>query len=167
MKGQISRVMMYKTMLLRSFLGITALFLLILSFFSCKKSSDASSKSKTTLATQSTWKIQSVGADLDKNGSVDYDATSQLQSCQTDNIYTLKSDGTGTADEGTTKCNSTDAQTSAIVWSFKSNETIFNGNLGIFSGDATISALNDANFVLWKDTTLSGTPMRMYVTLKH
>jgi len=167
MKGQISRAMLHKTTFLRGFLGITALFLLILSFFSCKKSSDSSSQSKTTLATQSSWKIQSVGADLDKNGTVDYDATSQLQACQTDNIYTLKSDGTGTADEGVLKCNSTDAQTTAISWSFKSNETVFSGNLGIFTGDATISTLNDVNFVVWKDTTLSSTPMRMYVTLKH
>jgi len=139
----------------------------IIAIFSCKKSSDDSSKSKTVLATQTSWKIQSVGADLDKNGSVDYDVTSQLQACQIDNIYALKSDGTGTIDEGTAKCNSTDPQSTAITWSFKSNETIFSGNLGFFSGDATISTLNDVNFVLWKDTTVSSTPMRMYVTLKH
>ena len=135
--------------------------------FSCKKSSDASSKSKTTLATQSSWKIQSVGADLNKDGTVDNDVTSQLQACQLDNIYTLKTDGTGTSDEGAAKCNASDPQTSAITWSFKSNETIFSGNLGFFSGDATISTLNDVNFVLWKDTTLSSIPMRMYLTFKH
>ena len=155
------------TTLLGCFLGIAVFFLLIFPFFSCKKSSDSSSKSKTTLATQSSWKIQSVGADLDKNGTVDLDVTSQLQACQTDNVYTLKSDGTGTADEGSTRCSSTDPQTSAITWSFKSNEATINCNFGVLNGDATISTLNDVNFVLWKDTTYSSTPMRMYVTLKH
>ena len=139
----------------------------IIAIFSCKKSSDSSSQSKTTLATQSPWKIQSVGADLNKDGTVDTDVTGQLQACQTDNTYTLKSDGTGTADEGAARCNSTDPQTSAITWSFKNSETIFSGNLGFFSGDATISTLNATNFVLWKDTTVSSIPMRMYVTLKH
>ena len=138
----------------------------IAAIFSCKKSSDASSKSKTVLATQSTWKIQSVGVDINKDGTVDGDVTSQLQACQLDNIYTLKSDGTGTIDESTLKCNSTDPQTTAITWSFKNNETIFSGNLGFFSGDANISTLNDVNLVLWKDTTYT-TPVRMYVTLKH
>ena len=139
----------------------------IIAIFSCKKSSDSSSQSKTTLATQSSWKIQSVGADINKDGTVDSDVTGQLQACQTDNIYTLKTDGTGTVDEGAAKCSSTDPQTSAITWSFKSNETIFSGNLGFFSGDANISTLNATNFVLWKDTTLSSIPMRMYLTFKH
>src|SRR5690242_8249344 len=100
------------------FIGLMAFCLLLPSFFSCKKSSDSSSgKSKTTLATQSSWKIQSLGMDLNKDGTVDLDATSQLPGCQLDNVYTLKSDGTGTADEGATKCNSTDPQSSAISWS--------------------------------------------------
>ena len=139
----------------------------LVAVFSCKKSSDSSSKSKTTLATQSSWKIQSVGVDANKDGTVDFDATSSLQACQLDNIYTLKSDGTGTADEGATKCVSTDPQTSALSWAFKSNETIISGNLGFFNGDGNISTLNETNFVLWRDSTYIGAPVRIYVTLKH
>src|SRR5882757_155761 len=135
--------------------------------FSCKKSSDSSSKPKTTLVTQSAWKIQSVGVDANKDGTVDLDATSSLQACQLDNTYTLKSDGTGTADEGASKCVSTDPQTTALTWAFKSNETVLSGNLGFFNGDATISTLNDANFVLWRDSTYLSIPVRIYVTLKH
>jgi len=65
--------------------------LLALFVISCKKST-SSSKSNTTYVTQTSWKIQSVGVDLDKNGTVDADATSSLQGCQLDNIYTFKSD---------------------------------------------------------------------------
>lgn len=168
MKGQMLRAKTTPTLFLGGLLGIIAFSLFFLPLFSCKKSSDSSSsKSKTTLVTQSSWKIQSVGADVNKDGTVDQDVTSYLQSCQIDNTYTLKSDGTGTADEGATKCNSTDPQTTAINWSFKSNETVFSGNLGFFSGDANISTLNETNFVVWKDTTYLSQPMRMYVTMKH
>jgi hypothetical protein len=140
--------------------------LLIIAALSCKKSS-GSSKSHTTYLTQSSWKIQSLGVDANKDGTVDYDITSSLPACQLDNIYTFKSDGTGTTDEGATKCNSTDPQTTPFTWAFKSNETILSGNFGISNGDANIATLNDTNFVLWRDSTYSGNPVRIYLTLKH
>ena len=140
--------------------------LLIIAALSCKKSS-GSSKTKTTYLTQTSWKIQSLGIDANKDGTVDYDITNSLTACQLDNIYTFKSDGTGTTDEGATKCNSTDPQTTPFTWAFKSNETIMSGNFGISNGDANITTLNDTNFVLWRDTTYSATPVRLYLTLKH
>jgi len=127
----------------------------------------SSSKSNTTYVTQSSWKIQSVGIDANKDGTVDYDATSSLQACQLDNIYTFKSDGTGTTDEGATKCNSTDPQTTPFTWVFKNSEKVISGNFGITNGDANISTLNDTNFVIWRDSTYASTPVRIYVTLKH
>ncbi len=146
--------------------GALALSLVILTVFACKKSSTPS-KSSTTYLTQSSWKVQSLGIDQDKNGTVDYDITSTLPACQLDNTYTFKSDGTGTTDEGATKCNSTDPQTTPFTWVFKNNETVLSGNFGISNGDANISTLNDTNLTLWKDSTYASTPVRIYLTLKH
>lgn len=141
---------------------------LAIAVFSCKKSSDSSSKSKTELVAQSSWKLQTVGLDADKNGSVDLDLTSNIQSCDLDDTYTFKSDGTGVADEGGSKCNTSDPQTTSFSWAFKNNETVMSGNLsGFLNGDANISTLNDTNFVLWKDSTYMSAPVRIYLTLKH
>jgi hypothetical protein len=117
---------------------------------------------------QSSWKVQTVGLDADKNGTVDLDVTSNIQACDLDDTYTFKSDGTGATDEGLTKCNTTDPQSTSFSWSFKNNETVMSGNLNsFFSGDANISTLNDTNFVLWKDSTYMSSPVRIYLTLKH
>ncbi|MBS1565544.1 MAG: hypothetical protein JST39_14235 [Bacteroidetes bacterium] len=166
MKGQISRVSTTQFPLLRAPRRIMAFSLLILSLFSCKKSSD-SSQSRAELATQSSWKLLSVGIDGNKDGTPETDATSLVQSCQLDNVYTFKMGGTGTADEGATKCNSTDAQTTSFYWTLKNNDNVIGGNFGIFNGDANISLLNSTQFVLWKDTTYMSQSMRMYMTLVH
>ena len=149
--------------------GMLVLCVLTLPFFSCKKSSGStnSTKSKTVLITQSTWKIQSAGLDLDKNGTVDQDITSSIQSCQLDNIYTFKSDSTGIIDEGATKCNATDPQTSAFSWSFENNQTEINGDFGLSTGAATILTLNDTNFVFYSDQPYGGGTYRVIVTMKH
>lgn len=108
-----------------------------------------------------------MGIDQDKNGTVDYDITSTLLPCQLDNTYTFKSDGTGTTDEGATKCNSTDPQTTPFTWVFKNNGTVLSGNFGISNGDVNIATLNDTNLTLWQDSTYLSVPVRIYLTLKH
>ena len=150
---------------------ITAVCLVMLAVFlysSCKKSSD-SSKSKTTYLTQSTWKVQSVGVDVNKDGTSDADASGYLQACQLDNVYTFKSDGNGTIDEGATKCNSTDPQTSSFTWTLKNNDTILSGNFGLTNGDATIITMDDNNFVFSTDQAVGSPPTtyRLIITLKH
>ena len=87
-------------------------------------------KTKTQLLTQSTWKYKSATA----NGA---DASAFIQACQKDNIYTFVSTGTGSADEGPTKCNAMDPQTTAFTWSFQSNETLLFISTPLFTGGST------------------------------
>ena len=47
-----------------------------------------------------------------------------LKACYKDNIVTFMLRGTGTADEGATKCNPGDPQTAAFTWSFQTSETV-------------------------------------------
>src|SRR5712675_410732 len=86
----------------------------------CKKS--GSGTSNTTLISSSAWVYDTGGIDADNNGTIDSPFPAGfLKSCELDNLITFKVDGNGVIDEGATKCNSTDPQTTNFVWSFKSN----------------------------------------------
>ncbi len=143
---------------------------LVISGFGCKKSDSTTTppKSKTVLLTQSIWKLQSVSVDLNKDGTGDADATSYFQSCDLDNTYNFKTDGTGIMDEGATICDSADPQTQPFTWTFTTNETILSGNFKFSNGDATLISLNDTNLVVSYDNNF-GTPTsyRIIATLKH
>ena len=136
----------------------------------CKKNSSSSTdtSSRTTLITTGSWKIDSAGADLNKDGIIDVVDTTLL-SCEKDNTYTFNKDSTGLADEGPTKCNSTDPQSTPFTWSFSgtgqsviksdANALLVNG-IGIYSMTST-------KMVLYKDTTVFGASIWYVVDLKH
>src|ERR1700730_3706778 len=88
---------------------------------SCKKSS-SNNKTNTELLTQSTWKYDHAGIDLDNNGTIDSAVpASFLQSCDTDGTITFNTAGSGVVDEGPTKCNAASPQSVPFTWSFKNN----------------------------------------------
>jgi hypothetical protein len=152
-------------------LKVLASFLLFISAASCKKSdtdSGAQTKSTTTLLTQTSWKIQTVGLDADKNGVADSDVTSSVPACKLDNVYTFRSDSTGTMDEGAVKCNTTDPQTSSFTWGFKNNQTVLTGTFGFSNGDASIISITDTVMIVTYDDNLgTATTYHFIVTLKH
>jgi hypothetical protein len=129
---------------------LTLLFVLIAAnffiFSSCNKD-DAPAptpKTKTQLMTQSSWKFKSATA----NGA---DASGYLQACQKDNIYTFLVAGTGTADEGPTKCNAADPQTTALTWNFANNETMLHISTALFtntSNDFTLVSISETELVV-------------------
>lgn len=142
----------------------TAVVLVLLNmvFAACKKSSHV--KTNTELLTQSTWKFSSATV----NGS---DASFYLQACQKDNIYAFAAAGTGTMDEGSSKCNSGDPQTIAFNWNFASNETILHISTTLFSGssnDFTIMTLSETQLVVsFPYTPPAGPTLQMVVTFVH
>ncbi len=149
-------------------LKILAFSLLLITAVSCSKSDSpapVAPKSKTILLTQNSWKVLSVGLDANKDGTAESDVTVLVQACKLDNVYTFKTDGTGSADEGTTKCNSTDPQSVAFTWVFKSSETILSGNFGLINGDATIISMDDTKLVVGYDDT--STSNHLIATFKH
>src|SRR5574343_664654 len=99
--------------------------LVLISLASCKKDSK---KSNMELITQSAWKLQTVGIDGDKNGTVDLEDA--VDACTKDDLTTFATNGTGTVDEGASKCDPADPQTTSFTWSFANNETELN-----FDGD--------------------------------
>lgn len=149
-------------------LTILAFICSLIAAVSCSKNEPAAPvvpKSKTILITQSSWKVQSVGIDANKDGVTETDVTGLVNACKLDNTYTFKSDATGTMDEAAVKCNAADPQTQSFSWSFKSTETILSGTFSFTNGDATILSLTDTNLVVAYDDP--GTGSHLVATLKH
>lgn len=117
-------------------------------------------KTKTQLLTQSTWKFSSATA----GGA---DASGFLQVCQKDNVYTFVAAGTGTINEGASKCNTSDPQTNPFTWSFTGSETMLNISTILFSGgsnDFTLVSLSEIQLVLSQNYPPYGT---IVVTFIH
>ena len=146
------------------------LFVLIAANFfiysSCNKSdyTPPAVKTKTQLLTQSSWKFKSATA----NGA---DASGYLQACQKDNIYTFLAAGTGTADEGPTKCNVSDPQATSLTWNFANNETMLHISTALFtntSNDFTLISLSETELVV--STTYTppvGPVILVTITFQH
>ncbi|MFL5808156.1 MAG: hypothetical protein ACJ749_01465 [Flavisolibacter sp.] len=151
-----------------------AIFLLV----SCGKDKDNNQPqqpTKTELISKSSWKYESGGVDQDKNGTFDisFATLGILQPCILDNTATFTANGSGTTDEGTTKCNPSVPQTSPFVWAFANSETAINisGSIIGLGGQFKILALTDTKLSLSKDTTITligpPTPVALIVNLQH
>lgn len=150
----------------------------MLTVWSCSKKSDPqpTQPTKTDLISASAWAYQDGGIDANRDGAVDAGSSfsvllpSLVPPCRTDNTITFKKDNTGTVDEGATKCNSTDAQTTTFNWSFADNETninVSNNVFALFNGKSKIYALSATQLSLTRDTVLGGTTYPILVVLKH
>ena len=137
--------------------------ILVISQSACQKDEAPAPKSKTELITQGNWKFAAAVV-----GTTD--VSSQFPACQKDNIMTFAAAGTGTVDEGPTKCNAGDPQTNPFTWSFQSNETVLMMSAPIFAGgsnSSNIVALNESQLVLSQTITIGGTPQNVQVTFLH
>src|SRR6476620_10942601 len=135
--------------------SISCLILLCLVLCSCKKDK-AKEPSRSDLITSSTWKYNDGGIDQDRNGAyeISFESTGYVQPCALDNTGTFFTGGSGTADEGPTKCNVSFPQTTPFSWAFADNETTINiyGN-GLFGlgGHFRILELSSTKMSLSKD----------------
>ena len=132
---------------------------------SCSKDDDdaPAAKTKTELITKTTWKFSDAKVG---GGSV----SAFLQTCQKDNILTFVAAGTGTADEGTTKCDAADPQTNPFTWSFQTNETVLFVSTPLFTGGSstfTIVSLTETELVVSQNITVSGTTQNAVITFVH
>lgn len=155
---------------MKIFLPALALLTLLLSVTSCKKNANPEPQvSKTDHLTASLWKIDDFGPDQNRDDKIDASALGFF-TCLQDNTILFKRDNTGTTDEGVSKCNTTDPQTTAITWSFTDAEThinVTNSNIGAINGKSRIIELSATTLILSKDTTLMGFPGPFIVKVKH
>jgi hypothetical protein len=123
----------------------------------CKKDDNNKPVTSVDLITSTTWKIDTIGFDNDKNGEIDQAVATGFKPCELDNTITFAKDSTGVFDEGALKCDPADAQTIPLTWQFKENDKVINiqGDLpGEMKGDINILALTNTSFVLSKNVTL-------------
>jgi len=140
----------------------------------CEKDDDDNNQQseKTNLLVQQSWKFESAGIDMDKNGSVDAQLPpGTLETCLTDNTITFATNGTGTVAEGATKCDPAVPDNTPFTWSFASNETQINitGSViaGTDGGQFKIVNLTNTQLSLSKDTTYMGVPVALVANLTH
>lgn len=149
-----------------------AILLFIISFWACSEKETTPAPSNTQMISEGSWKYESGGADMNRDGSIDvtFESVGAIPACRLDNTATFNANGSGIADEGTTKCNTSDPQTLPFTWNFSNNETRVNitgpGVFGI-SGQFNLVALNRTRMTLSKDTTISSVNASVIVNLKH
>ena len=146
--------------------------LLATSFFAisgCKKT-----KTKTELLTDGSWKVtaQSInpGVDLNGDGTLDTDLYAQfVEDCTKDNFSTFKSDGSFVDDEGATKCDPTDPQTTNGTWAFQNSESKISITTGAGASAYTIPAadiltLDESTFKISFQDSIGGSLTTISVT---
>ncbi len=119
--------------------------------------------SKTYYISQSTWKFSAATV-----GGID--ASPFLQVCQKDNILTFAVAGTGTLNEGATKCSPGDPQSTPFTWAFQAGETQLFISATLFTGGSstfTLVGVNATQLVLSQVITVGGTPQTAVVTFIH
>ncbi len=137
----------------------------------CKKSNDSNSKS--TLLTSAAWKYKDAGIDADNNGTAETPIPAgTLQACDLDNTLRFQTDTSGTLDEGPTKCDATNPQSTTFKYRFNTSTNIINFSTAIFagiSGDAKVLELSATQMRISKAVPLTGSPISLtiIVTLVH
>lgn len=145
---------------------------------SCQKddSTNNTPKTKTELLTSASWKYNDAKIDTDNNGTGDIALPAGfIEPCQTDNVITFSTGaggGTGTVDEGPTKCDNTDPQSIPFTWSFTSNETMINFSSAVFAGiggDFKIISLTATELIISQQVTIPPSPIAISIvaTFKH
>jgi hypothetical protein len=139
--------------------------LVVITFSRCGKDSPdpVPQKTKTELISISTWKFSAATV----GGS---DVSAFLQTCQKDNNITFVAAGTGTLDEGATKCNVPDPQTSPFTWNFLSSETQLFISATLFTGGSStfsLVSLSETQLVVSQSIIVASTPQTAVVTFVH
>ena len=110
-----------------------ACLMLGLTITSCQKETETApaptpSLTKTQLLTSKNWKMTAYTSnpaiDWNNNGTMVTDVYTQIPDCHKDDINKFNTNGVGIFDEGATKCDAADPQTTSGTWIFNTNETI-------------------------------------------
>ncbi len=140
---------------------------LFLGMASCSKDKDSAPVTKTDLLTSKSWKIESVGVDIDKNGTIDQYL--DIESCLLDDQLSFLKDGTGTYAAGTELCDGDSGDDQTFNWAFKENESILNFTIpGLFSGDGKIKVLSESVLEVYDQYDMgAGITVNRHLILKH
>ncbi len=127
---------------------------------------------KTELLSASPWITTAVTISpaLEFGGIVITDLYALSDACDNDNLAIYKKDGTGTYDEGASKCDDLDPQTSPFNWAFNADETklIEDGQTSYTINELTATSMKLADTIDGADIGgTSGVTYTITITLKH
>ncbi len=120
---------------------------------SCKKDKGGEEEKNTLeLMTASSWKLDTVGLDMDKNGEIDAEIPGGIEACDKDNTLTFYNNNTGLYAEGATKCDTDGPDAVPFAWSLQNDDKVLviegelpeqlNGNINILKVTATEMVLS-------------------------
>lgn len=138
-----------------------------LSISACSEKNKETPKTKTEFLTQAAWKFEAEGLDFNKDGTIEM-PSGEVDDCTKDDILTFAAAGTGTRDEGPSKCNGSDPQTSSFNWQFQNSENEILIDIPLFQGKSFIlHTLTDESLKAYVDIAVPGTTVRAWVYLRH
>ncbi|MEZ4933028.1 MAG: DUF5004 domain-containing protein [Saprospiraceae bacterium] len=113
-----------KSISFKALLAMVGLFALLFTT-SCKKDDEAT-PDKTKILTGGSWHLTAMTVDpaIDWFGTPITNVFSQLPTCVKDDLAIFKTNGTVNYDEGPSKCDPNDPQTTSGTWAFNTDETI-------------------------------------------
>ncbi len=108
----------------KSFLYLTLLAIVALSFGACKKDDD--DKSNREQLVDKNWKLAALTANpaINFGGTLHPDIYAQLQACDKDDLTIFKTDGVINFDDSAIRCSSVAPQIVLGVWTLNADETV-------------------------------------------
>jgi hypothetical protein len=140
----------------------------------CKKNDDNNNNpgnGSTSDLTTGSWKMTASSSDIEYPapiGTQTIDLYSFLQSCETDNTFKFNTDQSITVDEGASKCDAGDPQsTTGGTWTLTNNNTQFTQVAQGTTITATVLTLNSSTFKIRYVTTAGSINSTTTTTYTH
>lgn len=153
-----------KTISFKALVAMLGVFAL-LSTIGCKDDDEAT-PDKTKLLTGGSWQMSTLTVDpaIDWFGVPVTNVFSQLPTCAKDDLTIFKTDGTVTYDEGASKCEPTDPQTTSGTWMFNTTQTVLTITSDGDTESWDVSTLSDSSFKADYKVTQDGVTYTFSVT---
>jgi hypothetical protein len=137
----------------------------VLFLFACKK--DSKPKSRTELLTTGSWHVSAYtvdpAIDFDGDGTDETNVYAVMDQCIKDDHTTFMANGTAELDEGATRCNVYDPQTTQLTWSFNQDET----QLEVQGIQYLIETLTETQMVIKEIEAISSVTVVHTVSFSH
>lgn len=138
----------------------------LLTLFGCRKDKE-DTIDRETLLTQGSWKITALTVDpaIDWFGTMVTNVYSQMPSCVKDNLTVFNKNGTTNYDEGPSKCDPNEPQTTSGTWAFNTDKSILSLTTEGETESWNLSTLNDQKIEAEYQITEDGITYTFSITL--
>lgn len=134
----------------------------------CSKDDNNTPQSAEAILTTNRWQLTAATATI-PGSTITFNAYDTIPACIKDNFYIFASGGTVTIDEGASKCDESDPQTTTGNWQLLNNNTQLKTIDPITGGNtvANVVKLSSSSLVLQDTITISGITVGGTLTLTN